>query len=327
MNRRNTLLALTVALFGLTACGGSGASAKNSAASAPAKPAPIPVRVALVETRGVSKTVDITGSLAPDDTLNVVTEVPGRVASIPYDFGQTVRKGDVIAQLDRQEFQIQVDRSRAALAQALARVGLNPDQENDSPNTTPMIRQARAQLEDAKSKLDNARKLAESGDIARERLTEAEKLVNGRQASLDAAVDDLRTGLANVQALKADKRLNEKRLGDTTIRAPFDGQISQRMVAPGQYIKDNNPILTLVKIWPLRLRADIPEVGAAAVRVGEPLTFTAEAMAGRTFSASHRHADQPRTRFTFPLVVHRGPPQSGRPAASPGHVRSGQARR
>jgi RND family efflux transporter MFP subunit len=149
-----------------------------------------------------------------------------------------------------------------------------------------MIRQARAQLEDAKSKYDNARKLAETGDIARERLTETEKLVNSRQASLDAAVDDMRTGMANVQALRADKRLYEKRLNDTIIRSPFDGQVSQRMVAPGQYIKDNTAILTLVKTWPLRLRADIPEVGAAAVRIGATISFTTEAIPGKTFSAT-----------------------------------------
>jgi RND family efflux transporter MFP subunit len=244
--------------------------------------------VATVGTRDVPRAVDVTGSLLPDDSINVVTEVPGRIAVIRYDFGQSVKKGDVLVELDRQEYQIQVDRARAALSQALARIGLNGDQENESPTTSPLIRQARAQLEDAKSKYDNAKKLADSGDIARERLTEAEKLLNARQANLDAAMDDLRTGLANVQALRADKRLYEKRLNDTIIRAPFDGQISQRMAAPGQYVKDNVTLLTLVKTWPLRLHVDIPEVGAAAVHAGDSLSFTTEAMPGRTFSATIR---------------------------------------
>src|SRR5258705_11625543 len=58
------------------------------------------------------------------------------------------------------------------------------------------------------------------------------------------------------------------------------------MVGPGQYIKDNTAILTLVKTWPLRLRADIPEVGAAAVKIGEAISFTTDAIPGRTFSAT-----------------------------------------
>ncbi len=285
MNKRLFFLFVSIAWAMATGCGGSGSESK-AAASAPAKPTPITVRVALAETKGVTRSIDITGAIAPDDTLNLVSEVPGRINLIRFDFGQTVRKGDSIIELDRQEFQIQLDRARAAVAQALARIGLNPDQENETPATTPLIRQAKAQLEDAKSKLESAKKLQESGDIARERYQEAEKLVNGRQASFDAAIDDLRTGLANVQALRADKKLYEKRLGDTIIRAPFDGQISQRMVAPGQYIKDNTALITLVKTWPLRLRLDVPEAGAASIRVGETLTFVTEAIPGRTFSAT-----------------------------------------
>ena len=280
------LFSLAFLAIALTGCTGSEAKSGKAAAAMPDKPAAIAVKVAAAESRGVTRTLDVTGTLVPDDSLNVVSEVPGKIVAIRYDFGQSVKKGDVLVELDRQEYQIQVDRARAALAQALARIGLNPDQENETPTTTPLIRQAKAQLEDAKSKLDNARKLHESGDIARERFLEAEKLVNGRQASVDAAEDDLRTGLANVQAIRADKRLAEKRLGDTTIRAPFDGQIANRNVAPGQYIKDNVTLLTLVKTWPLRLHVDVPEVGVSAVRVGESLSFVTESIPGRTFSAT-----------------------------------------
>lgn len=291
-NQPSRALAASVTAAALLIAGSScgNSAAKNEAkatAAAAAKPAaPMAIRVAAAESRTIARSIDVTGSLQADDSVNVVSEVPGRIAAINYDFGQTVKRGAVIAQIDKQEFQIQLDRARAALAQALARVGLNADQENETPTTTPLIRQARAQFEDAKSKLDNAKKLFESGDIARERFTEMEKLVNARQAALDAAQDDLRTSLATVQALRADKRLIEKRLNDTTILAPFDGQISQRMVAPGQYIKDNVPVVTLVKPWPLRLRVDVPEVAVAVVRTGETLSFTTESIIGRTFTAT-----------------------------------------
>lgn len=281
------LLLLTLILAGC------GASAKNeakaaaeAAAAAKSAAAPMSIRVANAETKTVARSLDVTGTLMADDSINVISEVQGRISAINYDFGQSVKKGDVLVQLDKQEFQIQHDRAKAALAQALARVGLNPDQEDQTATNTPLVRQARAQLEDSKSKLDSARKLFESGDIARERLTELEKLVNARTANLDAAQDDLRTSMATVQALRADKRLIEKRLADTTIRAPFDGQISQRMVAPGQYIKDNVPLLTLVKTWPLRLRADVPEVAVASIRNGATLSFTTESIPGRTFTAT-----------------------------------------
>ena len=65
--------------------------------------------------------------------------------------------------------------------------------------------------------------------------------------------------LASVQALQAEVKLAQKRLNDATVRAPFDGSVEQKLVSPGAYLKENTPILTLVKTNPLRLRVDLPE--------------------------------------------------------------------
>jgi len=265
--------------------GGSGREAGGVQAAA-TKAEPLTVRTAAVEGRTVERSIDVTGSLHPDETVLVSTEVPGRVATIRVDFGQAVRKGEIIAELEKTEAQIALDRTRAAMAQALARIGLRPDQDDTTPESTPAIRQARAQLEDARSRYESAKKLVETGDIARERFTEVAKAFEARQAALEAAEHDLRTQLANLQALRAERRLAEKRLNDTTVRAPFDGQVGQRMVAPGQYIKENTAVVTLVKSWPLRLRLDVPEAATAAVRVGDTLQFTTEALPGQTFAAT-----------------------------------------
>jgi RND family efflux transporter MFP subunit len=246
---------------------------------------PLAVRVAKAETRTVDRAIYVTGSLHPDETVNVSAEVAGRVVRIHYDFGHFVRKGDILAELDKHELSLQYERARAALAQALARLGLDPDQVDANPDSTPAIRQAKAQYEDALSKFQSAQRLVETGDISRERFVELEKVLIARQAALDAARDDLRTQLANIQALRAEVKLAEKRLNDATVRAPFDGAVSARLVSPGQYIKENTPILTLVKTSPLRLRLDIPETAAAAVSIGSPLSFVTDAVPGREFRA------------------------------------------
>lgn len=264
-------------------CSGEKNSPKNVKASAP--PPPIKVSVAAAEVRKVIRTVDVVGSLAPEETVTVSSEVPGRVVSVNTDFGRTVRKGDVLVELDRTEIALQVERAKAALAQALARVGLDPGQAGTRPDSTPAIRQAEAQMLDAKSKYENAKRLIETGDIARERFEELEKNYQARQAALDSMRDDLRVQLANIQALRADVGLQEKRLRDTKILAPFDGQVSARTVAPGQYVKDNTPLLTIVKVNPLRLRVDVPEVAVQAMNVGTEVTFTTDAIPGKEFKA------------------------------------------
>jgi RND family efflux transporter MFP subunit len=249
------------------------------------------VRVAPAETREVERVLPLVGSLQPDETVAMSFEVAGRVANVLVDFGQSVRKGQVVAELDRREHEIQLERSKAALSQALARVGLSPSQEEATPDETPAIRQARAQYEDARSKYESAAKLVQTGDISRERYTELEKQMNARKAAVEAAGDELRTQLANIQALRAEKRLAEKRLGDTVVRAPFDGAVAEKKVAAGQYIKENTAVLTLVKTYPLRLRLAIPETAAGAVRVGDTLRFTTEAAAGKEFAAVVREVN------------------------------------
>jgi RND family efflux transporter MFP subunit len=257
---------------------------KTEAASAK-QPEPLEIRTAAVETRKLDKFISVTGSLHPDETVPISAEVPGRVSNILVDFGQNVRKGQVIAELDKQELNFTLDRSKASLAQALARLGLDPTQENVRPESTPSIRQAIAQMEDAKSKYDNASRLVKTGDISQERFTEIEKVYQSRQAALDAARDEARTLTASVQALQAEVKLAQKRLNDATVRAPFDGAVQEKLVSPGAYLKENTPILTLMKTNPVRLRVDLPESAASAVHAGTTLTFTTDAAPGDTFTA------------------------------------------
>jgi RND family efflux transporter MFP subunit len=271
------------ALAFVTGCSKSPAESASAAAST--APQPVAVRTAKAEARTVERWIMVTGSLHPDETTTVSAEVPGRVLKVNYDFGQPVRKGDVVAELDTQELRLQLQRAKATLAQALARVGLEPGDGDKTPESTPMMRQARAQMEDAKSKFENAQKLVASGDISRERYTEMEKLYRARLAAYEATVDDLRTQMAVVQSLRAEVALAEKRVRDATVVAPFDGVVSQKHVSPGQYIKENVPILTLVKTRPLRLRVEVPESSVPDVKPGTTLVFTTDAVPGQEFKA------------------------------------------
>jgi RND family efflux transporter MFP subunit len=107
----------------------------------------------------------------------------------------------------------------------------------------------------------------------------------------------------SVQALKAEVKLAQKRLNDATVRAPFDGSVEQKLVSPGAYLKENTPILTLVKTNPLRLRADLPESAVAVVKAGATLTFTTGAAPGETFTAVVRQLNPSVDQKSRTLVV------------------------
>ncbi len=285
------------------ACSKQEEAKKSAGATTPKKVEIVKVDTARAEERKIDKAILVTGSLLPDDTVTVVTEVPGKIASVRFDFGQSVRKGDIVAEMEKTEITLQLNRSRAALAQALARVGLDPSQGDQVPTETPNMRQAKAQLEDAYFKFQNAQKLVKTGDISQERFNELEKAYKAREAVAEAARDDMRTQWANVEALKAELQLAEKKLRDTTLRAPFDGTVSDRKVTPGQYVKDNVPVLTLVKTYPMRLRLEIPEAAAGSVRVGSGIEFTTDAVAGSRFTATVREINPSLTEQSRMLIA------------------------
>ncbi len=250
-------------------------------------PAAIEVKTAPVEFRRVDRAISVTGSLVADESVSLSSEVAGRVRTLYFDFGQSVKKGQVVAQLDTTEYRFQLDRSRAALAQARAQLGLDPGSEA-SPADTPGMKQARAQMEDAKFKYESAAKLVKTGDISAERFTELEKAWHAREAAFEATQNEMRTVWANIAGLKADVEIAQKRIDDCSVRAPFDGAVAEKLVSPGQYTKENTALVTLVKTTPLRLRAELPEAASDRVKPGSSLIFTTDAAPGLTFKATVR---------------------------------------
>ncbi len=279
---KRAVCTLLPAVLLLTACSKKDKAAVEAASAKPADP--VAIRTAAAEARTIDRTVSVTGSLNPDETVTVSSEVAGRVSRIFVDFGQPVRQGQVLVELDKQELQFQLDRAKANLAQAQARLGLEPGQPEKIESTAAM-RQASAQMEDARTKYENARKLVATGDISQERFTELEKAFRARQAMFDQMKDEMRTQTVGLDGLRADIAVAQKTVNDATVRAPFDGSVSQKLVSPGQYTNANTPLLTVVKTNPMRLRVEIPETAAAAVRIGTTLKFRTDAIPGQMFEA------------------------------------------
>lgn len=285
MKRNYSLLPFFPVMLALAACSEHPQSNTAKAASKQA-PDPVLVRTEAAASRVLDRTILVTGTLQPDETVTVSTEVAGRITRINADFGQFVRRGEVIVELDATEYNLQVQRATAALNQALARLGLPAyNGKLAPPETTPAVRQAVAQLEDFKFKFESATKLVKTGDIAQDRFHEIEKAYRARQAVVDAARDEMRTQWMSVAAMEADLRLAEKRRGDTRVKAPFDGVVGEKLISAGQYVKDNMGILKVVKVYPMRLRAEIPESAANLVKAGSSLRFTTDAAPGAEFQA------------------------------------------
>jgi RND family efflux transporter MFP subunit len=252
--------------------------AAGKAASPDSKTPPRQVRTVKVAETPVGQTVTVNGTLAAYDHTTLSLKVPGRIQTISVDLGSVVRKGQVIAQVEQQDYKLRVQQAEAALAQARARLGLSPDGADDrvSAEETGTVRQARAVLDDAKLKRDRAMKLVQQGVIPH---AEFDTVDSDYKVALSRYQDGLEE-IRNRQGLLAQRRselaLAKQQLADTTVYAPLDGVVQEKKASAGEYLAAAAPVVDIVRIDPLRLRVDVPERESHSIRNGQSVRVTVE---------------------------------------------------
>ncbi|MEP7271010.1 MAG: efflux RND transporter periplasmic adaptor subunit [Acidobacteriota bacterium] len=245
---------------------------------------PVDVTTVAAISRASSRSVEVVGSLTADEEVIVSAQVAGELSTLSVDFGSFVKQGQVIAQIDRRDAQLKLAQAQAILNQTMARLGMKEGAAYD-PLQNADVRVAKAQLDWARLDLDRATRLIENGDIARSVYDQS--VINHQLAAAryQAALDQVQQQLALVEQQRAAVDLAKKGETDTIVRSPISGAVKEKHASRGAYLPVNGKIVTLVRLDPLRVRADIPEASAAAVRVGQMTSFTVDTFPGRTFAA------------------------------------------
>jgi len=274
--------------------------------------APIAVTTATAAIRQVPADFEETGTFIAEESSQIAPVAPGRVLSTPVDVGAYVHKGDVICELDPRDAQLRLDQTRAQLQEATAsvrqmqsRIGLSSTSTAAfDPERVPEVAAARANYESAQA---NARmatadaqryvNLAGTGDVsqsalqrARTQQETAEAQVNAAKQQYEAAANAARqssemisTSVATLDGVKAQVAQAEKSLADTKIRAPFDGFITARPVAAGEYVALADKIATVVRIGTVKLDLQTPEQRASQAHVGDKVVARIAAFPNREF--------------------------------------------
>lgn len=203
-------------------------------------------------TRGtLAVTVSATGTLAPRDQVDVGAEVSGRIDKITVDFNDRVKKGEVIAQINTDQYLAQLEQAQATLAQA------------------------EATLVQARLTHDRYAALAQHNAISREQL--------------NTATGDFARAVGGVAQARAQVNQDKTLLAYCTIYSPIDGVVLDRKVSVGQTVAATfqTPVLfTLASdLSQMELDVDIDEADVGEVRPGAKATFTVDAYPARKFPA------------------------------------------
>ena len=282
---------------------GSAHPARRPGAAAPA----VSVQTIKVQRISIQRTVDLAGSLESLDRANVSSEVSGVVEKVLVELGQEVRPGQVIVKLDPRELELALERARSQLRQTEAQFGIDGKKIQDPPPDEQIssVRLAMANRDDALAQLRRAQRLKERNLLSQADLDTAETRVKVTEANYQAAVESVQSLKATLQERRHAVELAEKKLGDTDIQASIAGQISERMVQQGEFIRENTPVVSIVQTNPLKVKAAIQERYASLVRPGMPAEFEVEAFPGVKFQGKVAYVSpsvDPTIR-TFPIEI------------------------
>lgn len=267
--------------FGAAACSKSIAG-KQMDANASARA--IPARAYTVAPKQIRRNIESVGSLFPFEEVTVSAEVEGKVEQVMADVGDRVARGQAIVKVSPAELQLTLDQQRATLQQARARLGLTESTDDlKDVRAAAEVKRAAADLADAQQKYNRAKTLYEQGLVPRQNFDEAEARFNAARAAYDLAMQAVENMRAQLAQSRASTALAQKKVNDSIIRAPFAGQVKERSVTQGQYLKVQTPVMVIVNIDPLRVRLKVPEKMAAWVHEGQEVTITVEAYTERTF--------------------------------------------
>lgn len=239
---------------------------------------PKAVRVAVVGRVPMERLVIANGSLAALEQSTLSVKTPGRVQSTPLDLGSRVRRGEVVAQIERQDYELKLRQAEALLGQARARLGLTLEGGPDAVELekTSTVKQARAVFDEAAKNRERIEKLSEKGISSQSDLETARANYEVAANKYQAALEEVRDRIAQLAQRRAEVDIARQQLSDTAITAPFDGMVQERKANIGEYLNVGAAVATLVRTDPLRLRVEVPEREAPGIRAGLKVRLSLE---------------------------------------------------
>ena len=265
---------VAIILILLTACSGPYSEQKASAkGEAPA----VLVDTLRVESISLPTVVNANGELFAEELANISTKVPGRVTKLHVDLGSLVKPGDVLAELEKDDYQYRLRQAEAQVEQIRARLALaNLNTDVVDPERTAMVKEARANLEESRIVYETTERLAKEGVVSRIEFERARARKQGLEARVQSALSEVLQMGSQLSERRAQLDLSRQQLTDTVIRAPFAGAITKRIASVGEYLATNAPVVTLVRQHPLRVRLEVPERFAGQIRSGQAIDIRLE---------------------------------------------------
>lgn len=238
----------------------------------------------------------LSGNIEAHESL-VSFKVTGRIIALPFDEGQMLKTGEVVARLDSADYrrQVDVDQAAAGVRNRQLALGMAGSREQDIEAGRQAVLDARADLEQKKRDDARYKALAAKDEIPAQTSDQAATNVTRAQAAYERAdqiyrelvegtrKEELAVDRANLRQARQSLDLSRIRLSYTVLRAPFDGVILVRQAELGEVVVPGTPIITLADMVHIWLRVYVPETDLSRVHWGQDVVVRTDSYPGKDY--------------------------------------------
>ena len=231
-----------------------------------------------VQNRTIIELVNASGKVYPEVEVRVSPDISGEITELTVAEGDTVKKGQLLARIYADIYNIQRNQAASGVAQSQAQVA----------NSQAASAALKAQLDQAKQQYDMQKQLFDEKVISRSEFNVADANYKAALANYTAATQGIRGGQAGVQTAVASLEKANKDLSRTAILAPMDGVVSLLNVKKGESVAGNSfnvgtEILRIADMDKIEVRVDVGENDIPKVKLGDSALVTIDAYSDRKF--------------------------------------------
>jgi RND family efflux transporter MFP subunit len=281
---------------------GCSANADGNPPPAAAGPPPVAVTTDVATERRIARFIRVSGTLTPEEEADVAAETPGRVVSTPVERGTPVATGAELVRIASTEADAQAREAEANVAQVEARLAMTGNDRLDIERV-PEVANARAAADQANADFERTQMLMDRHLLSTAEFEQRRTQAETASRQLDVARNSAQQQYQSLLAARARLSLARKALADTSVRAPFDGVIGERLVSVGDYVVRGTKVAHVMRVSNLRVELTIPEQYISTVAAGRPVAFEVDAYPGRTFTGRVRYVSPALKADTRTLLV------------------------
>jgi len=231
-----------------------------------------------VQRRTITELVNASGKIYPEVEVKVSPDISGEITELMVQEGDSVKKGQTLARIYADIYNIQRDQAASGVEQSQAQVA----------NSQAALDALKAQEEQAQRTYDMQKKLFDDKVISRSEFNVAESALKTAKANYNAAVQGIRSGQASVKSARSNLEKANKDLGRTIVVAPMDGVVSLLNVKKGERVVGSNlmsgtEILRIADMAKIEVRVDVGENDVPKVKQGDTALVEVDAYNNRKF--------------------------------------------